>query len=101
MSDPETAPEPGAADEGSAMPLVRCPKCGNAHFEHAGYIELLRCSPEPENEGEVSCRSSRVMVCTKCGRCYVWHEGQVSDVTRLIDLQAWAEMQKKLHDTGA
>ncbi len=108
MSDPNkrkrgdgrSKPMPTGEQDSDEMRPLECPWCGNAHFIHAGYLEMLQPCEKPGEEGRASCRPTRVMVCTKCSCCYVWHDGRVRDVTRLVDLRAWADMQKRLRDAN-
>jgi hypothetical protein len=90
----------GAGQDSGETRVLECPWCGNAHFIYAGYLAMLHPSEEAGAEGGVSCHPTQVMVCTKCSCCYIWHEGGVRDVTKLVDLRAWADLQKSLHDSA-
>ena len=48
--------------------VFRCPgkkgKCGNIHFRHAGYIELMMPYMEPDKTRKVTKDSRQVHICT-------------------------------------
>jgi len=87
--------------------LFQCPKeieegkdkkkCGNIHYRHAGYVMALIPYVNPKKEKNVAKSSDSVMICTKCKSCYVWIDNQMYDISHLIDLQAWEELEKKAY----
>lgn len=74
-------------------------KCGNLHFRHAGYIELLVpfMLGGKKKKHEIQKQSLIVQVCTKCKACYIWHDNQMYDMTDKIDLEAWEKAEIELN----
>jgi len=77
--------------------LFKC-TCGNIHFRHAGYVEMLMPYIQADKEKKVTKDSYAVHVCTTCKKCYIWHHPDMYDLTPLIDLKAWEKTEKELHD---
>ena len=90
---------PDAAQDDDQARRFECPWCGNPVSTFAGYIEMPPSRVEADKESKVSRHSAKVKICTKCGCHYVRHRGQTRDVTKLIELRAWADTQKNLRDT--
>jgi len=70
------------------LSLFQCPECGNVHFKHDGYVEVLvqQIDYIPfVNEGKESIRndSHPVYVCASCGTFYVWINEQMWNVTNI------------------
>jgi hypothetical protein len=85
---------PKQVDENTVF-LYTC-SCGNSHFRHAGYVELMLPFLEPGKK-EVCMQSHQVKVCTKCKKSFAWISGQAYDLTGKIDLEAWERTEKELH----
>lgn len=80
------------------MFLFCCPDpCGNVHLRHAGYVQMLLPLVQADGQKRVAQDSYSVQVCTKCKKCFVWYDGQVYDITELIDLKAWEKTEKAMH----
>ena len=84
--------------------IFRCTKkskvlkteCGNLHFRHAGYMEVLIPYVKTTKEGKIQTESLQVKVCTKCKSCYVYIGDHYYDVTKDINLEAWEETEKTM-----
>ena len=72
-------------------------KCGNVHFRHAGYMEVIVPFMKSTREGRIQTDSLQVKVCTTCKTCYVYVDQHYYDVTKDIDLKAWEKVEKELH----
>ena len=77
--------------------LYKC-SCGNVHFRHAGYVELMLPFIEPGKK-EVCLDAKSVMVCTKCKKPFAWISGQAYDLSDRIDMKAWEKTEKVAHKT--
>lgn len=75
--------------------LYKC-SCGNGHFRHAGYVELMLPFIEPGKK-EVCMQSHSVKVCTKCKKSFAWIAGQAYDLTDKIDLEAWEKTEREAY----
>ena len=96
-SDFEKAITPKVVEKPDDMFLFQCSKCGNVHFRHAGYVEMLLPFIRADKEKKVSKDSYGVHVCTKCRQCFVWYNERMRDITKLIDLKAWEKAEVDLH----
>jgi hypothetical protein len=90
---PEVKPKKSAIDN---LLLFRC-ECGNIHFRHAGYVELLVPAIEADREKKVYNEHTPVKVCTKCKKSYVWCRGNMYDITEEVDIEAWMKTEKEMH----
>ena len=88
---------PEVMDTTDDMFLFKCSECGNVHFRHAGYVEMLLPYIRSDKEKKVDKTSYGVHVCTKCRQCFVWYNDRMRDVTKLIDLEAWQKAEADLH----
>ena len=70
--------------------------CGNLHFRHAGYVEVIVQIMEPNKQGSIRTHSLEVKVCTKCRTSYVTYDGIFYQLSE-IDLDAWEKLEKELH----
>lgn len=77
--------------------LFQCSGCGNVHFRHAGYVEMLMPFMRADKEKKVGKDSYSVHVCTKCRKCFIWYNERMRDVTELIDLAAWEKAERELN----
>jgi predicted RNA-binding Zn-ribbon protein involved in translation (DUF1610 family) len=77
--------------------VFKCPKCGNVHFRHAGYLHTQLPFMKASKEERLATDSNPVAVCTKCKHCFIWLDTKCYDVTKFIDLKAWEETEKELH----
>ena len=78
--------------------LWKCPlPCGNMHFRHAGYVEMMMPIQLGDKEKKVAKDSLAVHVCTKCRKAFVWYNSQMYDVTDQIDMEAWEKAEVALH----
>lgn len=67
--------------------------CRGTHFRHAGYLQHL--VPFAAADGaKVAADPVQVMLCIKCKTAYSWIGGQVYDVSKHVDLQAWDRTEK-------
>lgn len=72
-------------------------KCGNIHFRHAGYVEVITpWLKAGSKDSKISTHSMQVLVCTKCKTCWILTGDKAIDVTDKIDLKAWKKAEKKL-----
>jgi len=71
-------------------------ECGNVHFRHAGYVEVLVPWVNSSKVGKVGKDSLQVMVCTRCRKAYVYLNDKMYDVTDHIDLKAWEKTEKEM-----
>jgi len=85
---------------------VRKKICGNVHFRHAGYVEMMIPYVRPDSDaktkkeiGKIARDSFQVLVCTKCRSCYIYYEAKFWDITEHIDIKAWEKAEKELHKT--
>jgi hypothetical protein len=85
-------------EPGEGIFFFHCPNCEGIHFRHAGYAELMFPFIRPGDEKRIGLESHAVKVCVKCRSAYVWINEQMYDVTNLIDLEAWAKLEKEMHD---
>jgi len=69
-------------------------KCGNIHFRHAGYIELMMPYIQPDKTRKVTKDSHQVHICTKCKAAYVYLKDNFYDVSDQIDVKAWERTEK-------
>lgn len=76
--------------------LFKCSKCGNVHFRHAGYVEMLVPFIRADKQERVDASSSQVKVCTKCKSAFLWYNEQMYDVSSLIDVEAWAKTEREM-----
>jgi hypothetical protein len=76
--------------------LFRCPECKNVHFRHAGYLEMLLPFIRADKKEGVDAQSYSVKICTNCRHSYIWYNEQMYDVTKLIDVEAWARTEREL-----
>jgi hypothetical protein len=91
---------PVEIEDAKELFLFQC-KCGNIHYRHAGYVEILMPYINADRTKNVSNDSLQVMVCTKCRKSYVWLNQQMYDLSKLIDVQAWEKAEKEMHsNTG-
>ena len=78
--------------------ILKCPKCDNIHFRHAGYVETVLPYVEAGGQSRVVNESHAVKVCTKCKHSYVSiGQEHMYDITSKIDLEAWEKAEKELH----
>lgn len=97
LGDFERAVMPTVVKDPDEMFLFQCSGCGNVHFRHAGYVEMLMPFIRADKEKKVSKDSYSVHVCTKCRQCFVWYGEKMRDITALIDLEAWEKAEVELH----
>jgi DNA-directed RNA polymerase subunit RPC12/RpoP len=85
------------ADE---LQLLVCPKCGHRHFRHAGYVLPVLPFTEKQ-EAKVEVHQTAVYLCVKCKSSIITRDGKVHDVSKYIDVKAWAKMEEVVHkETG-
>lgn len=77
------------------MFFFKCSSCGNMHFRHAGYFELLLPFMRAGNEKRMMMDAHQVMICVTCKNAYVWLNEQMYDVTDDIDLEAWEKTERE------
>lgn len=80
--------------------LYKC-ECGNIHFRHAGYVEVMLPFMRPGSEKRMIMDATQVMICVNCKKGYIWLNEQLYDVTEHIDLSAWERTEREAqHATG-
>ncbi len=72
-------------------------KCGKIHFRHTGNICTMSPIKLPSIPTMSETSSHMVQTCVSCRRSYVFIGGQIQEVTKHIDLQAWEKFEKKAH----
>lgn len=77
--------------------FFQCSGCGGRHFRHAGYMEMLLPYIRSDQSKHMGNDAEPVKVCCKCRKCFLWVNNQVYDVTDLVDLEAWIELEKDMH----
>lgn len=89
------APAPQVMNSPEELKLFACPNCGGIHFRHAGYVETLTPFMDSESPSvRVASDDKQVKVCVSCKHSYVMSQGKIWDVTKFIDLEAWAKTEK-------
>ncbi len=83
-------------DNGEELGLMKC-KCGHVHFRHAGYVHMAMPYIDPGKGCSVSQDTTQVHLCVKCKKSYVWYSGQLYDISRLIDVDAWKKSEQLAH----
>ena len=84
-------------DPAKRVNLFKCPSCKGVHMRHAGYMEAVLPYVLAGDGAKVSRDSLHVMICVKCKNAYVWHNGQMYDVTDQVDLTAWETTEEECH----
>lgn len=77
--------------------LLKCPKDGNVHFRHAGYVYPMTPYVDPKRGAQVSSVQTPVMVCTTCKSVLFYFDSKFHDITSHTDLEAWDKTEKEMH----
>lgn len=89
-----------SVNEGEGLKIFKCPNCGQAHFRHAGYIEVPTPFVEADRGSEVKAvlSSQPVKICVNCKFSFITYNSRVYNITHLIDLKAWDKMEKEAQE---
>lgn len=75
-----------------------CPRCRGVVFDHSGFLETLNLPDQIEYDDAPMHWSHELLVCRGCRAHYAWVDGQMYEITKIVDVTAWKEAERKEND---